>query len=863
MLPLPKIASRLLTILPLAAGQVGAAPTKASLPSKPPTTAKVPAAGKPAPAIPALVSISVEPAVVDLDGPRDERTLIVTGRFDDGQDRDVTPIVRFTPNNPSVGKVFPGGIARGWRDGRTTIHVTLGKLAARFLLSVRNRSREVPVSFEDEVQPILTKAGCNQGACHGSQHGKGGFKLSLLGYDGASDYRAIVRQNEGRRVVVTDAGASLLLKKAVLDLPHAGGRRFDRDSYEYRTLLAWVQEGAPESQGEAPVVESLSVVPPVRITPLPNRPADLSIVVRIPQARGPDRRVRLGPVYRVVALARYSGGRVADVTRRAQFNSLNDGTVEVSPSGEVVLKGRGETHVMVRYRGQANVSRATMPYRRLTRLPELPRANFIDEAVQSKWKEIGLLPSPRADDAEFHRRVYFDLIGTLPSPEEVREFLASADPDKRKKLVDRLLDRPEYVDTWTLRWGDLLRNNRDKLGEKGMWSFYNWLRTAFRENKPFDRFAHELITAQGSTFTTGPANYYRVVSAPGDLAETTSQVFLGIRLACAKCHQHPFEKWSQDDYWRLAAYFSRVGLKSSQEFGLFGGEQIVRLNSSGEVRNPRSGEVMKPAPLDAEPVDDPVDRRRALSRWLTSPDNPFFARNVVNRYWGYLMGRGIVDPLDDVRVTNPPSNPELLDALARDFVAHKLDVKHLLRTIATSEVYQLSSQPTRENARDQVFFTRYTVKRMGAEELLDAINTATLVPDKFPNLPAGMRAIQLPDPGVQNYFLETFGRAERAIVCECERSAEPNLAQALHLMNSDFIQSKVSIGKGRLAALEAAKKTDAEIAEELYLATVSRFPTQEEIPRALAIVAQAPNRKEGLEDLLWTLLNTREFVLKH
>ncbi len=518
---------------------------------------------------------------------------------------------------------------------------------------------------------------------------------------------------------------------------------------------------------------------------------------------------------------------------------------------------------MVRYRGNANIARFSVPYFNLTGYPRLARANFIDDLVAARWREMGLKPSARCTDAEFMRRAFLDVLGTLPQPDEVRTFLGSTDPQKREKLVDQILTRPEYVDYWTLKWGDLLRVNRARLGDKGMWSFYNWLRSAFRRNLPLDQFAQDLITAQGSTFSVGPANYYRVVSTPADLAETTSQVFLGVRLQCARCHHHPFEKWTQDDYWQLAAFFSRVGLKSSQEFGLYGGEQIVRLSSSGEVANPRTGQAMKPTPLDGLPTDDPVDRRRALARWLSSPENPLFARNIVNRYWGYLTGRGIVEPIDDLRVTNPPSNPALLDALAKDFVDHKFDVKHLIRTILTSETYQLSSNPTRDNKQDEVFYTKYAVKRLGAEVLLDAVDAASGSREQFSALPSGMRAVQLPDPGVQNYFLDTFGRPAREITCECERSVEPNMAQALHLMNSDFIQNKVVDPKGRVAGLLASKKTDDEIVEELYLLTFGRLPTPEETSRAELSVAGAHTKKEGLEDLLWALMNSREFMFSH
>jgi hypothetical protein len=489
--------------------------------------------------------------------------------------------------------------------------------------------------------------------------------------------------------------------------------------------------------------------------------------------------------------------------------------------------------------------------------------SIIDSLVARKWTALGLTPSPPCTDAEFVRRAFLDAIGTLPTPAEVEAFLADRTPDKREKLIDALLSRQEYADYWTLKWGDLLRVGRGRLGEKGMWSFYNWLHTAVRENRPVDRWVRELLTAQGSSYTTGPANYYRVATSPADLAETTSQVFLGVRMQCAKCHHHPFEKWSQDDYYSLAAFFARVGSKGSDEFGIFGGERVVRLNATGEVRHPKTGKELKPRPLDGPPSDDPVDRRRALADWLTAKENTLFARNIVNRYWAYLMGRGIVEPVDDMRVTNPPTNPELLDVLAKSFVESGYDLKALVRTIMTSRVYQLSSATSAANAKDEAFFSHYRLRRIPAEALLDAIGAATGTVEKFNGLPRGTRAIQLPDAGIDSYFLDTFGRPKREIACECERTGEPNISQALHLMNSDFVNRKVSQSEGRIAKrIEANEPTHA-IIRELYLATVSRPPNPTELATALRLVAKAPSRKEGVEDLLWTLLNSREFLFNH
>ncbi len=791
---------------------------------------------------PPLESITLVPADPVLVGPRAAQRLVVTGKHSDGRERDWTRAAEFASLTPDVVRVDPDGMLHPVADGTARVRVRAGSAPTTEIdVVVRDVRSEAPISFANDVMPLLTRIGCNMGACHGAQHGKNGFKLSLFGFEPEPDYQAIVKDAEGRRAVLSSPEDSLVLLKPTLSVVHGGGKRFDVGSAPYETIRGWLEQGAPAPGRGDPRVVRIELFPAERIM---DRGAQQQLCVR----------------------AFYSNDTVEDVTSKARLDTLDEGIVTVSPDGLVTTTGKGQTAIMVRYLGLAGVTRITVPYGEITQYPELPKNNFIDDAVIAQWKKVGVLPSGLSSDAEFLRRASLDAIGTLPRPDEIRGFVASSDPDKRAKLVQSLLDRPEYTDWWTLKWADILRNNGNEVGDKGMWSFHNWIRAAFRENRPLDVIVRQLITAQGSTYTEGPTNYYRVAKTPQDLAETTAQVFLGVRLQCARCHHHPFENWGQDDYYGLAAFFARVGLKNSQEFGLFGRETVVRLNPSGEVKHPKTGQVMKPKPLDADFVDDPVDRRRALAEWLTK-DNLYFARNVANRYWGYLMGRGIVEPIDDMRVTNPASNPALLDALAGDFIAHGYDLKHLIATIMNSRTYQLSALANQSNAVDNKFFSHYSVKRLTAEQLMDAVDDATGTVEKFQAqgyfLPAGYRAIQLPDPRARSTFLDTFGRAQRQVTCECERTGDPNVAQALHLMNGDLVNNKIGQPGARVAKLVAAKKSTAEIVDELYLVTFSRPPSDAERHKAEELIAAAPNQKIGVEDLLWALLNAHEFLFNH
>jgi hypothetical protein len=786
----------------------------------------------------AAKTLEIFPPAVQLNGPEAAQRLVIVAVGPDGTRRDVTGEARVESNTPRIVAVDSRGRLRPVGDGRGEVVVRAGQAQASISVEVKRANAQRRVSFRNEVVPILTKLGCNQGACHGAQHGKGGFKLSLLGFEPAPDHTAIVKSAEGRRATPFSPEASLLLLKPTLAVAHGGGKKLEPGSPEYDLIRLWLEQGAPGPASDDPTVASIRVFPDQRL-------------------------LEPGGEQSLVVVATWTDGSTRDVTDQAKFDTLNEGVAKVDHTGKARTVGQGATNILVRYQGHASLARMIVPYAREKPFAFAAR-NFIDEKAAAKWREMGLVPSALCTDAEFIRRAMLDAIGAVPTPSEAEDFVADTDPDKRAKLVDRILDRPEYVDFWALKWGDLLRVNSDKLGAQGMLALNLWLRNAFRANMPVSRMVEELVTAQGSIYTNGPANFFRVVNGPDELAETTAQVFMGVRLQCAKCHHHPFEAYGQDDYYGLAAYFARVRTKGSQEFGLFGNEQVVFVAESGDVYQPRTGRKMDPTPLNDKPADDPIDRRRALARWLNGPKNPWLARNVVNRYWGYLLGSGLVNPIDDLRETNPPSNPHLLDALADDFVRNGHDLKKLLRLILNSRTYQLSAVPTPDNRLDTTFFTHYRIKRLSAEQLLDAINLATGTVEKFQGKPAGTRAIALPDTNYPSYFLDTFGRPLRASACECERSPDPNLSQALHLMNGDLVNRKVGQRDGRLMRwLRDPRLTDETLIQSLYGVTFNRRATEAEVTAARTLIAEAPSRAQGAQDLFWGLLNSKEFLFNH
>ncbi len=787
------------------------------------------------------ISIDCLPARIILTGPKAKHGLLVTARLADGSAADFTKKVQIESLNPDLVAVSPSGQLSGVKDGVGRVKIQASAaLSATVEVRVEGMEEAKPPSFRNDVMPALTKTGCNQGACHGSQYGKGGFKLSLLGFDPDADYDAIVKDLKGRRVQFSVLTESLILRKPTLSIPHGGGQRFGVGSPVYDLLLSWIAAGAPGPQPEEPVFSGLRVLPGSRV-------------------------MKQKEQQQLMVLANYSDGRTRDVTQSSRLESLNDSVAEVSNQGLITARGGGQAAILARYMGNVAMVEVVVPYAMSQNYSDFRVQNYVDEPVLKKWKQLSLQPARLSSDTQFLRRVYLDLIGTLPTEEEIVGFVADTAPDKRSKTIDRLLERPEYVDFWVLKWGDLLRVTRNGMGAKGMWKFHSWLRDSIQTDRPIDQMVREILLARGQPNTYGPAAFYRIPESAEELAETVSQTFMGLRLGCAKCHQHPFENLSQNDYYGMAAFFARLDLKADRDYGHMGRSTTLRLKPTGSVRHPKTQKPVQPAVLGEKTFSYEGDPREKLADWLTAGDNPWFAKNLVNRYWGYMMGRGLVMPLDDLRKTNPASIPELLTALEKDFITHGFNQKHILRKIANSRVYQLDSEPPPASPAENQFYTYYNVKRLSAEQLLEAIDFATNTPDKFEGLPEGTRPIQLPDPEVTSYFLNTFGRPNRKVVGEATRNNETNVTQVLHLMNSDYLQGKLSAPSGRVATLVKLLPT-AQIVPNVYYATLSRPPSLEEYRQAMEFLTECgsmDSKKKVLEDLLWALLNSREFLFNH
>jgi hypothetical protein len=833
-----------------------ASPTESASTTEPEAPAEMPptesaatsSAATAAPASAAVGAFTVTPAAVQLTNHFAQVQLLVTEHLTGlPADRcaDWTSEAQFASADPAIVTVSASGRLIPVANGSTSVAVTTRGETVTVPVTVTGVSASPTVDFNDLVRPILNKSGCAMGACHAAQYGQGGFKLSVFGFDPAADQAAMAREALGRRVNLLQPDASLLVQKPTMQVPHGGGRRLIPGSRDYAALVAWVQSGVPGPAAAERVITKLVCQPTQRV----GEP-------------GLKQQLRVE--------AHYADGEVRDVTAWARFDSLDEGVVSVTRDGLCTTAGRGQAPVMVRFEGQADICTFVIPFGPTAPLAEWVDQNFIDTLASAKFRELGIEPSGLCDDATFLRRIFLDVTGTLPEPGEIQEFLSSTDPQKRQVWIDRLLgfaDSPRkalytdrYAAYWTLRWSDLLKNNSRDLQDQGMWSLHNWIKEQFRQNVTFDKFVSQLVTGKGSIFSNGPANFFLVNSNSSQMAESTAQLFLGTRLTCAQCHHHPFEKYGQDDYYAFAAFFARVGIKGSQEFGLFGGERVVIARTGGEVGQPRTGKIMKPKPLDAAEMDHPLDRRMALAEWMTSPSNMSFARAAANRYWSYLMGRGLVEPVDDLRATNPPSNVALMEALSQNLAQSGYDLKQFMRTILSSRLYQLDSQPTAQNVSDTRFYSHYTVKRLTAEPLLDAIDFAAGTQTKFQNLPLGTRALEIPDAEYPDFFLNTFAKPRRVSVCECERPTDPNLAQALHTLNGDILSGKLADGKGRVARLLGENKSHAEIVTELYLVTISRPPTAEELAFADRLKSESASPKEAYEDLLWGLMNTKAFL---
>jgi hypothetical protein len=781
--------------------------------------------------------IEVFPTSIRLDSPRREMHVVVSAFYADGKVQDVTRAAEISSSNGQIVQ-FQSGRATPVANGQAELVVRVGPLESRIPVEVTRQEQPDPISFNYGALVALSKQGCNMGACHGSPSGKGGFRLSLRAYDPKLDAETLVRESYNRRANVQEPEASLLLRKPLMEVAHGGGRRLRKEDPSYQVLRDWIAEGLNNRLDDAAVCTKVEVYPQQRILTRPAHTQQLAV------------------------LAHFSDGSVRDVTRMAVFSSSDEAVATVNDVGFVSGVDRGEAAILVRYLEHMETSSLMFLKTVEGFVWNPPQANnYVDELVFQKLNQLQILPSEICTDDEFVRRVYLDVLGVLPSAAETAAFLADPASDKRAKLIDALLERPEYAEFWALKWSDLLRVNNKQVTQAGVHKFRRWIVAAVRDNMPYDRFVGELLTASGSTYDHPTANYFRSAADTNDCTETTAQLFLGIRIQCAKCHNHPFERWTQDNYYGIGAFFNRVQRKASDQTG----ELVVYTARGGEVTQPRTGKQMKPwFPLKGE-ADLPAeeDRRTALVEWLATKDNPFFARAHVNRVWGHLLGRGIVEPVDDFRASNPPSNEALLDALAKDFVSNGFDQKRLVRTILNSSTYQLSSRMNDLNKNDVKYFSHCKTRLLSAEQLLDAICKVTGVQEKYEGLPSGTRATQLPSPDVNNYFLKVFGQPAREMACQCERSTESNLSQALQMINGPLIHEKLKNEQNQLRSLASAGKNDAEIVTQLYLAALCRGPSETEVAAATAHVAKQEDRLRGLEDVCWALLNAKEFLFQH
>jgi hypothetical protein len=781
--------------------------------------------------------LSIAPPQSTLSGRRATAQLIATLRAVDGSIQDQTHSAQWVSLNPDVVSISAKGRARPLRNGTATVVARNGSGEATTTIKVEGMDQPSPVSFRRDVIPAFSQAGCNMGACHGTPTGKGGFRLSLRGYLPDQDFSVLSHEVGGRRINPIDPKTSLILRKPLGEVPHEGGLRLARNSKSYEFLQDWITEGAKDDPG-APAALRLEMLP--------------------------ESRVLLGAAdaQQVVVRLHGAGGTLRDVTPICYYDSSNPSIAEVDADGYVRFKARGEVAIIAHYLNLvANV--------RLTHLvdvpgftqAEVPNDNLIDRAVFAKLNRMRIRPSELCTDREFIRRVYLDVLGVLPAPAEVSAFLAEPPEVRRDRAVGRLLVRSEFYDFWALKFADVLRSNGRIIQTKGAYIFHRWIRECLERNLPMDELVRALLTSEGSTFRNPAANYYRISRDPESAVETTAQLFLGVRIQCAKCHNHPFERWTQDDYYGFAACFAQIARKQ----GNLPDEEVVYSKGSGEVRQPRTGRTMKPKALGGPELggSPAEDRRVHLATWLSRPDNPFFAKSLVNRVWFHLIGRGIVEPVDDFRDSNPACNDELLDGLTDEFVKNGYDLKKLIRSILHSRTYQLSATTNPSNADDSLYFSHALTKLLAAEVLLDAISTVTGTTTSFDGLPKGARATQIPDAKMENAFLKTFGRPARELACECERESESNLSQALQLIGGATVNGKLRDDKGRMAQLAKSGKTPEQIVRELYVTALCREPAATEQAAATKHLSASKDRRQAIEDLGWVLINSKEFLFRH
>jgi len=787
-----------------------------------------------------LVDIKIYPPDINLTTKRDRQSFVVHASYDNGTTRDVTAKAKISLANATLGKIENFAV-HPVADGETELKVSFEGQKLTVPVKISKAQEERPISFVLDVMPVFMKAGCNAGGCHGAARGKDGFRLSLFGYNADGDYDYLTREIIGRRINLAIPEDSLLLTKSAGQVQHTGGKLFETDSELYQTVLRWIQAGAPKDAKDIPSPVSVEIYPTQAVLEGSNTSQ------------------------RLVVRAKYSDGTDRDVTSLAAFSSNNDVSVKVTPQGQLTAGERGEAFVMARFETFTVGSQViVVPKGQDFKFPEIEAKNYIDELVYNKLKKVRVEPSALVADNKFLRRVYLDVIGRLPTTQELKDFESDISTGKRERIIDELLAKPEFADMWVMKWGELLRvrsvqDNGDYFSEKNTMAYYNWLRDQILSNVPVDDMVKSIVSANGSTFNHPPANYYKLETDVMKMSEDVAQVFMGMRIQCAQCHNHPFDRWTMNDYYGFASFFSQVGRKRGEDPR----DTIVYNRGGGEINHPVTKRPVPPTFLGGGQADvQGKDRRAVLAEWLASPKNPYFARNLVNIVWAHFYGRGIIDPVDDVRISNPASNPELLDELAKRFTASNYDFKALVRDITNSRTYQLATQANESNASDTVNFAKGSIRRMRAEILLDAINQVTESQDRFNKTPKGMSAVQIADGNVTSYFLTTFGRATRETVCSCEVKMEPNLSQALHLLNGDTVNTKVQSG-GVIKKLITAGKQPNEIVEDLYLRTLARKPTPMELEKLEPFLVQKEKQEESLNDLFWSLLNSKEFMFNH
>lgn len=790
-------------------------------------------------------TVKLLPEKIQLTHKGDFQRIVLEAFEDELAVGDLTGKAQFTSTDESVVTIDEHHIVHAVGNGKASVKAVIDGKTVGTEVQVNNSETSYQWNFSIDVQPALTKIGCNAGACHGAAAGKNGFKLSLRGYDHQTDYNVMTRQVNGRRVMPETPEDSLILQKPSGKIPHGGGRLMRDTSPEYVMIKEWIEQGAkPPSKEDKKVVRIESIPSNVRLT--------------------------IDAQQQFIVLAYYDDGSVKDVTRWVKYETTEDGVAVINQDGLAGMKGSGSAAMTMWFASKVTFSTVSVPYPEEVSenvFANAPRYNYIDDKIYEQLQALNLPPSAQAGDLPFVRRVYIDAIGMLPSQDEVTRFLLDPAADKRAKLIDRLLQRSEFVDLWSYKWSDLLLVSQQQLkSNEAMWAFYRYIRQSVEENKPWDRFVQDIITAQGSNLENGAGNYYLIHKETSDLTETTSQAFLGMSVKCAHCHNHPLEKWTQDQYYQFANLFARVKLKNGDRAG----ETYVMSSSFGEVLHPLRNVAMNPAPLDGEEIalDSEVNRRQHLANWLTSKENPYFSRAIINRVWKHYMGQGLVEPVDDLRLTNPPVNEALFAALEADFEEHDFDLKHLMRTIMNSAAYQRSSEPNEVNINDETHFPRFMIRRIPAETLLDAYSFVLNAPSRFPGYPEDWRALQLPDSQVASYFLDAFGRPERVITCECERQETPTLPQSLHMANGATLNNKLRQEGNIIDEFLDSNMTLRDMIIETFLRAYSRAPREDELSN-LTMLAQEDkpwddmNRTEkrtALEDIFWALLASKEFL---